>query len=78
LKHYQVQYCEALPILLLPINQQTGQWYDEGDTSESVRLVQSLLQAKGCDLEVDGFFGLDTEAAVKDFQGAANLSVMVL
>jgi peptidoglycan hydrolase-like protein with peptidoglycan-binding domain len=46
-----------------------------GDTSESVRLVQSLLQAKGCDLEVDGFFGPNTEAAVKDFQGAANLSV---
>jgi hypothetical protein len=46
-----------------------------GDTGESVRLVQSLLQAKGYDLEVDGIFGPDTEAAVKDFQGAANLSV---
>ncbi|GHO60415.1 peptidoglycan-binding protein [Ktedonobacter robiniae] len=46
-----------------------------GDTGEAVRLVQSLLQAKGYDLEIDGIFGPATEAAVKAFQKAANLSV---
>ena len=46
-----------------------------GDSGEAVRLLQSLLQARGYDLVVDGIFGPATEAAVKAFQMAANLSV---
>ncbi len=46
-----------------------------GDTGEAVKLAQSLLQAKGYGLEVDGIFGPATEAAVKAFQAAVNLSV---
>lgn len=46
-----------------------------GDRGEAVRLLQSLLQAKGYTLEADGIFGPATEIAVKAFQTAAHLSV---
>ena len=45
-----------------------------GDRNDSVTYLQSLLQARGHTLQVDGIFGPGTEAAVKAFQRAANLT----
>lgn len=39
-----------------------------GSKGETVKWLQSALNRKGADLEVDGIFGAKTEQAVKDFQ----------
>lgn len=39
-----------------------------GDDNDAVKAAQTLLEAAGLDVAVDGLFGPQTEAAVKDFQ----------
>lgn len=46
-----------------------------GDSGESVRLMQDLLNAAGAILVADGSFGPKTEAAVKAFQTKQGLTV---
>jgi peptidoglycan hydrolase-like protein with peptidoglycan-binding domain len=43
------------------------------DTGTAVRALEHLLRLHGADLEADGLFGPDTEAAVKGFQAANDL-----
>lgn len=45
------------------------------DEGAAVRAVQQALVGTGADLEVDGYFGPTTEAAVRQFQGAHDLEV---
>ena len=46
------------------------------DSGEAVRVVQLALRSSVTpELEVDGYFGPSTEAAVREFQGAAGLEV---
>lgn len=50
----------------------------QGDVGLSVKALQTLLKLRGCSLPqhgVDGDFGAETEAAVRQFQTAAGLSV---
>ena len=47
-----------------------------GMSCDAVEELQALLNAKyGYNLEIDGLFGPETEAAVKDFQAKHNLTV---
>ena len=47
---------------------------ERGDTHDSVKAVQVLLNAQGESLAVDGAFGAATERAVKEFQRAHGLA----
>ena len=48
----------------------------KGSKGDAVKGLQNALKARGYDLgEVDGVFGPATEAAVKSFQGDADLEV---
>jgi peptidoglycan hydrolase-like protein with peptidoglycan-binding domain len=46
-----------------------------GNSGIPVRVVQKLLVSSGYSIEIDGFFGALTEAAVKAFQNQRNLVV---
>jgi hypothetical protein len=46
-----------------------------GGTGEAVKAVQSQLVSRGYGLTVDGSFGRNTEAAVRDFQSRRGLAV---
>ena len=46
-----------------------------GSSGSQVKLLQTLLNQNGANLEVDGVFGSKTEAAVKDYQTKNNLAV---
>lgn len=46
-----------------------------GSAGEDVKKLQSLLNAQGYDLAVDGIFGAKTQAAVKDYQSKNSLAV---
>ena len=46
-----------------------------GDSGLAVKRLQSLLRAEGQTVNVDGLFGVATEAAVRAFQTATHLTV---
>lgn len=45
----------------------------KGDKGDQVKIMQTLLLAKGIKISVDGDFGQKTETAVEDFQAAKGL-----
>ena len=47
----------------------------EGDKNHPVNTLQYLLRAHGDTVIVDGIFGVNTDAAVRTFQGSTNLAV---
>ena len=47
----------------------------KGDRGEYVRYLQQLLNAKGCQLQADGIWGVQTDTAVRNFQYKAGLVV---
>ena len=47
--------------------------FKKGDRGERIKIVQTLLNMAGADLDVDGVFGPKTEDAVKNFQSKQNL-----
>lgn len=57
-------FCEKMPILRRS-DQQTS-------ANESVNYLQRRLNEYGFQLTVDGFFGSQTEAAVREFQARVN------
>ncbi|MDX1415063.1 MAG: peptidoglycan-binding domain-containing protein [Candidatus Promineifilaceae bacterium] len=48
-----------------------------GDRGEQVKRIQQALKDAGFDIVVDGDFGKQTEAVVKEFQGRKGLSLTV-
>jgi peptidoglycan hydrolase-like protein with peptidoglycan-binding domain len=46
----------------------------QGDQGDAVSAAQQLLAAKGPDVAIDGDFGPQTDAAVRDFQGQKGLT----
>lgn len=52
-----------------------GKYLEQGHRGESVRHLQDMLKSRGYNIEVDGHFGPQTEAAIRDFQGKNNLKV---
>jgi peptidoglycan hydrolase-like protein with peptidoglycan-binding domain len=48
---------------------------DQGDQNHPVRTLQHLLRARGRTVTVDGFFGPQTDAAVRAFQRDRQLAV---
>ena len=49
-------------------------YLERGSSGSSVRTLQHALVAAGYELDVDGVFGGDTDAAVRHFQSANDLS----
>jgi peptidoglycan hydrolase-like protein with peptidoglycan-binding domain len=52
-----------------------GRTVQIGSVGDDVKRLQRMLNRRGADLELDGSFGLLTQAAVKRFQKAAKLKV---
>jgi len=52
-----------------------GDYIRRGQSGRSVSLLQQQLKAQGYDIEVDGKFGPQTQAAIKDFQRAHGCKV---
>ena len=46
-----------------------------GDTGESVREIQKMLSRAGVRVKIDGYYGRETEAAIREFQLKNNLVV---
>lgn len=65
------------PIRLTPTAQPVEEWntYRRGDRGPTVFAIQYLLLAENYSLAVDGIFGPETEATVKSFQEAKDLSM---
>jgi murein L,D-transpeptidase YcbB/YkuD len=54
----------------------TAEWrlLKSGDKGVNVKALQRLLLNRGAEVDVDGTFGTETEAAVKAFQSTNNLN----
>lgn len=49
--------------------------YGTRNSEDEIKRLQRLLNAKGYQLEVDGVFGMETDVAVRDFQGRNGLVI---